>query len=327
MRAWRRTRYGGPEVLELVEVADPVPGPGEVAVRVVAASVNRADLDYLTGTPLLTRMGTGMRTPRHAGLGLDAAGLVVAVGAGVTSFAPGDRVFANLTLFGYGAFAEIACAPERAWRRVPDDVPLDVAAALPESGCLALQSLRGGERIRPGSRVLVNGAAGNVGPYVIQLAKAMGADVTGTARTSRLQFVLDLGADRAIDYTREDWTRLPDRWDWVVDTWATHSILAMRSRLRPGGRYVMVGGPTARILEGVTVGSVASLAGSRTAGLLLWWKPFAADDVAVLLDHVRAGTLRPAIGGRYPLEGVPDALRAMLDRSVAGKLLIEVGTE
>ena len=179
MKAIVRSRYGPPDVLALREVPTPVPGDGEVLVCIHAASVNRADLDYLTGRPLLTRMGTGLRRPRHAGLGLDAAGVVEAVGPGVTRFTSGDRVFGDLTEFGYGAFAEYACAPEKAWAGIPSDVPFETAATLPQAAVLALQGLRGGRSIKPGDQVLVNGASGNVGPFAVQLAKSFGAEVTG----------------------------------------------------------------------------------------------------------------------------------------------------
>ena len=149
MKAILRSRYGQPDVLDLREVATPVPGPGEVLVRIRAASVNRADLDYLTGTPFLTRMGTGLRAPKHAGLGLDAAGIVEAVGVGVTRLRPGDRVFGNLTEHGYGAFAEYACAPERAWAPMPSGATFEQAAALPEAAILAWQGLRGAARSSP----------------------------------------------------------------------------------------------------------------------------------------------------------------------------------
>jgi NADPH:quinone reductase-like Zn-dependent oxidoreductase len=207
---------------------------------------------------------------------------------------------------------------------VPGGISLEVAATLPESGVLALQGLRGGEAIRPGSRVLVNGAAGNVGPFVVQLAKAFGAEVTAVATGAGLDLVRTLGADHVIDFMREDYARRPERYDWIVDMWATRSVLASRRALRPGGRYVMIGGPTGRILEALVVGGVASAAGSRKAGLLIWWKPFDPAVVATLLRLVEEGRLRPAIGARHPLEGVPDALRAVQTGAAVGKQLIEV---
>ena len=213
-------------------------------VRVRAASLNQADLDYLLGKPFLTRMGTGLRTPRNRGLGLDVAGQVEAVGRDVTTFQPGDEVFGDLTAFGYGAFAEYACAPEDAWAHKPASLTFEEAATIPQAAILALQGLKRGERIEPGDRVLVNGASGNVGPFAVQIAKAFGAHVTGVCSTAKMDMVRGLGADEVIDYTREDYTRSGQRYDWIVDVAGNRSILECRRALKPGGVYVMVGGPT-----------------------------------------------------------------------------------
>ena len=324
MKAIVRSRYGPPDVLALREVPTPVPGDGEVLVRIHAASVNRADLDYLTGRPLLTRMGTGLRRPRHAGLGLDAAGVVEAVGPGVTRFTSGDRVFGDLTAFGYGAFAEYACASQMAWARIPAGVGFDVAATVPQAAILALQGLRGGRSIKPGDRVLVNGASGNVGPFAVQLAKSFAAEVTGVCSTGKMDFVRSLGADHVIDYTSQDYTRLAPRYDWILDVSARRSFLAPRRAMRPGGRYVMAGGTTGAIFEALLLGPPLSLAGSRKLGLLLWWKPFNEADVATLSGLLVSGAIAPVIDRRYPLDGVPDALRDLAAGRPAGKLVITV---
>jgi NADPH:quinone reductase-like Zn-dependent oxidoreductase len=269
-------------------------------------------------------MGTGLRRPASAALGLDAAGVVEAVGPGVTRVRPGDRVFGDLTQFGYGAFAEYACAPERAWAVLPPNVTFEVAATVPQSGIIALQGLRGGHAIKPGSHVLVVGASGNVGPFAVQLAKSFGAEVTGVCSTRKMDLVRSLGADHVIDYSREDYTKGGARYDWILDVWARRSFLAPRKALRPGGRYVMVGGSTGAILEGLLLGPILSLARNRTIGLALWWKPFDLDDVAVLSRLLAAGVLAPVIDRRFPLEGVPDALRSLAAGKPAGKLVITV---
>ncbi len=322
MRAIVRSVYGPPDVLALREVPTPVPGAGEVLVRIHAASVNRADLDYLTGVPFITRMGTGLRRPRNAGLGLDAAGVVEAVGPGVTRLKPGDRVFGDLTLFGYGAFAELACAPEHAWAVIPSGVSCEVAATVPQSGILALQGLRGGRSIKPSDHVLVVGASGNVGPFAVQLAKSFGAEVTGVCSTRKMELVRSLGADHVIDYSREDYTKGGPRYDWILDVWGRRSFLAPRRALRPGGRYVMAGGSTGAIFEALLLGPLISVFRNRTLGLLLWWKPFDPADVAVLSGLLASGVIAPVIDRRYPLEGVPDALRDLAAGKPAGKLVI-----
>lgn len=324
MKAFVRDTYGPPDILRLEDVPMPAAGDGDVLVRVHAASVNRADLDYLTGTPLLTRMGTGLRSPRNRGLGLDAAGVVEAVGRDVRRFRPGDEVVGDLTEFGYGAFAEYACAPERAWSSKPAGVSFDVAATIPQSGVLALQGLRGGRSIKPGAAVLVNGASGNVGPFAVQLAKAFGAEVTGVCSTAKMDFVRSLGADHVIDYTREDYTRSGARYDWILDVMGRGSILRVRRALRPGGAYVMAGGSTGAIFGALIVGPLVSLAGSRKTGLLLWWKPGNPDDMARLLSMLEAGALAPAIDRRYSLAEVPGALRYLADGHAQGKIVITV---
>jgi len=322
MRAIVRDTYGSPEVLELKEVDVPNVDDDGVLVRVRAASLNAADLDYMYGRPLLTRMGTGFRKPKNRGLGLDAAGSVEAVGKGVTQFKPGDEVFGDLTAFGYGAFAEYACAPERAWALMPADMSFEDAATIPQAAILALQGLRGGRGIKPGSRVLVNGASGNVGPFAVQIAKALGAHVTGVCRTDKVDFVRGLGADHVIDYTHEDYTRTGDRYDWIVDVAGNRSILQIRHALRPGGVYVMVGGPTSRIFTALVLGPIISLAGSRKMGLMMWWKLFNPEDRAMLVELIEAGKLTPVIDRRYPLGEVVAALRYLDEGRARGKIVI-----
>ncbi len=324
MKAIRRDRYGPPDILELSEVEKPVPKNDEVLVRIRASSLNQADLDYLLGKPFLTRMGTGLRTPGNRGLGLDAAGQVEAVGPDVTAFQPGDDVFGDLTAFGYGAFAEYACAPEHAWARMPAGLTFEEAATIPQAAILALQGLKRGEQIRPGSRVLVNGASGNVGPFAVQIAKAFGAHVTGVCSTAKMDMVRGLGADEVIDYTREDYTQGGQRYDWIVDVAGNRSILECRRALKPGGAYVMVGGPTSRILGALLLGPLISLAGSSKMGLMLWWKVFNKEDVVILNELIGAGRIRPFIDRRYPLADVPEALRYLQGGHARGKVVITV---
>jgi NADPH:quinone reductase-like Zn-dependent oxidoreductase len=324
MQAIVRDSYGSPDVLQLRDIDMPAVGDDGVLVRIRAASLNQADLDYLYGRPFLTRMGTGLRKPKHRGLGLDAAGQVEAVGREVTQFKPGDQVFGNLTMFGYGAFAEYACAPERAWASVPAAMTLETAATLPEAAILALQGLRGRGRIQPGQRVLINGASGNVGPFAVQIAKASGAHVTGVCSTAKMDLVRELGADHVIDYTREDYTRNGQRYDFILDVKGNRSLFEARRALRRGGRYVMVGGPTGRIFTALFMGPLISLAGGRTMGLMLWWKPFKREDVATLLELVEAGKLAPVIDRRYPLSEAVDALRYLDEGRARGKIVITV---
>ena len=325
MKAFVRDRYGSPDVLELSEVATPTVKAGEVLVRLRAASLNQADLDYLYGRPMLTRMGTGFRRPRNRGLGLDAAGEVEAVGAGVTAFRPGDEVFGDLTQFGYGAFAEYACAAEQAWAHKPPSMSFEEAATVPQSGILALQNLRGRRRIEPGDRVLVNGASGNVGPFAVQIAKAFGAHVTGVCRTSKMDLVRELGADEVIDYTVDG---LHPRWTAVrLDPGHRRQPLAPRvptrpeaaGRLRPRRRSRRAGSS-----RRWCVGPLISLAGNRKMGLQMGWKPFKQQDVAILRELIEAGKIKPVIDRRYGLTQVPDALRYLESGEARGKIVITI---
>jgi NADPH:quinone reductase-like Zn-dependent oxidoreductase len=326
MRAAVRDRYGPPEIVRLEDVDTPVPVDDQVLVRVQAASVNRADLDGLTPRPGFVRLFIGVRTPRNRFVGIDVAGIVESVGPGVTRFKPGDRVFGDMFSFGAGAFAEFTRAPERAFQKVPDAMSFEEAATLPHSAILAIQSLRlrDGRTIGRGSRVLIDGASGNVGPFAVQIAKSMGAEVTGVCRREKVDFVRALGADAVIDYTAVDYTRSGERYDWIVDTDSHHSIVAVRRALRPNGVYVTLGGTALPILSALLVGPVASLASGKRLGLLIWWRPFqaAGPDVDRLKELTASGAVTPVIDRTFPLSEVVDALRWVDDGHARGKVVI-----
>ena len=324
MKAAFRDRYGTTDVVEIREVDRPVPADDQVLVRIVAASVNRADLDALGPKPGFARLFMGVRSPRETSLGLDVAGEVEAVGASVTRFRPGDRVFADLFSFGQGAFAEFVSAPERAFASMSPGMSFEQAATLPHSAVLALQSLRlrDGRTPRPGDKVLIDGASGNVGPFAIQIAKSLGAEVTAVCSTSKQEFVRSLGADRVIDYTKVDYTMLPERYDWIVDTDSHHPILRCRRALRPRGVYVTLGGTASTIFTGIVVGPLISLFSDRWSGLLLWWKPFNAADVSTLKEMIAAGTVTPVIDRRFPLNEIAPALRYVDEGHARGKVII-----
>ena len=321
--AWRE-RYGGPEVVEIRELPDPVPVEDQVLVRTHAASVNRADLDGLYPRWRLIRLLIGVRAPRERRLGIDMAGVVEAVGPAVTGIRPGDRVMGDLYATGMGAFAELACARQRAFAVLPDGVSFEDAATLPHSAILALQGLRlpGGRELGPGDRVLVVGASGNVGPFAVQLAKARGAHVTGVASGAKADLVRSLGADEVVDYTTTDPSRTGERYDRILDVDGHLSLLQARRALRPGGSYATLGGSGRRILLAMLAGPLVSLLGRRRVGLLLAWKPFHAPDVATILRAVADGTVRPAIDRRYPLAETAEALRRVDDGHARGKVLV-----
>lgn len=323
MRAFVRSRYGGPEVLELREVPTPDPGPGEVLVRVQAASVNAADLDYLFGRPAVTRMGTGLRRPRNRGLGLDIAGTIEAVGDKVVGFAVGDEVFGDLTEYGYGAFAEYAVASQKAIAPKPSGISMEEAATVPQSGILAYQALNSWRPLRRGESVLVNGASGNVGPFAIGIARAYDCEVTGVCSTAKVDFVRSLGVDDIIDYTREDYAASGRQWDRIVDVAAHRSILASRRALRAGGVYAWAGGDTRSLLGSLVLGPILSVTSGKRSGLFMW-KAFHPTGIAELTRLLEEGSLRPVIDRTFPLEEVPAALRYLDEHHARGKLVITI---
>jgi NADPH:quinone reductase-like Zn-dependent oxidoreductase len=324
MRAAIRERYGPPEVVHVVELPRPDPIDDQVLVRVGATSVNRGDLDGIRAKPSIVRGFMGLRAPRNHRIGLDVAGTVEAAGPAATRFRPGDRVFADLFNVGQGSFAEYVAAPERAFEAIPDDWTFEQAASLPHAAILAVQGLRrrDGRTVRPGQRVLVDGASGNVGPFAIQVAKALGGEVTGTARTEKLDFVRSIGADDVIDFTAVDYTTTGERYDWIIDTDSHHPILDVRRALRPGATYVTLGGWLRQIVAAVTIGPVMSAATGRSAGLMLWWKPFAHDDVETLKRLIAEGKVSPIIDRRYPLDEIVAALRWVDDGHARGKVIV-----
>lgn len=324
MRAALRDRYGPPSVVEVRDIDRPTATGDAVLVRVRAASVNRADLDGLYPRWAFTRLFSGIRAPKERAVGLDLAGVVETVGEDVKRFEAGDHVFADMFSFGAGAFAEYACAPEKAFERMPADMSFEEAATLPHSAVLALQGLRfrDGTTVGAGDRVLVAGASGNVGPFAVQIAKSRGAHVTGVARTEKLDFVRSLGVDEAIDYTTVHYPSAGSRYDWILDVEARHSVLSSRRALAAGGVYVSLGGPTPAIFDGMLLGLVISKATDKRMGLLTWWKPFHRADVETIKELVSAGTLKPVIDRRFPLSEIVDALRYVDDGRARGKVVI-----
>jgi NADPH:quinone reductase-like Zn-dependent oxidoreductase len=325
MKAAYYDRYGPPEVVEIRDVERPTPSDDQVLVRVRAASVNRADLDGLKPKPGFVRLFMGLRAPRSHEVGIDAAGVVEAVGPGVTRFEPGDEVMTDMFAAGrFGAFAEYVCARAKAFEPIPAGMSFEEAATLPHSAVLALQGmrLRNARTFKPGDNVLIDGASGNVGPFAVQIAKSMGAEVTGVARGDKLDFVRSLGADHVIDYTAVDFTRARERYDWIVAVDAHHSIRAARRALKPNGVYLTMGGDTGTIFAAMGGSLVMSRFGDKWSGMMLWWKPMHRPDVDTLKELIAAGKLKPVIDRRYPLEQVVDALRWVEDGHARGKVVI-----
>jgi NADPH:quinone reductase-like Zn-dependent oxidoreductase len=326
MRAIVRDRYGPPDVLRLEEIETPVAGEGEVLVRIRAASLNSADLDGLKGVPRVARIGTGIRTPRNPRMGLDLAGTVEAVGPGVTGLRVGDDVWADLSGAGFdrfGSFAEYVSGPETAFIVKPKRLDFEEAATVPHSGVLALQGLLGKGPIQAGEKVLVNGAAGCVGPFAVQIAKSFGAEVTGVDHTDKLGMLLRLGVDHVIDYTREDFAGNGERYDLILDIADTRSVLHYRRSLTPGGRYVLIARTLGGFIQAALLGAWITLTGSRKMGVFTW-RPNNERDLRLLGELLDTGKVKPLIDRTYRLEQVPEALRYLQQGRARGKLVVAI---
>ena len=322
MKAIVVRRYGAPDALRLEDAEQPRPGPGQVLVRVRAASINSWDWDNLRGSPFVNRMMNGLRRPKYLIPGADIAGRVEAVGEEVTRFRPGDEVFGDLCGAGWGAFAEYVCAPETALALKPARASFEQAAALPQAAVLALQGIRDYGRVQPGQRVLINGAGGGVGTFAIQLAKAAGAEVTGVDSAPKLEVVRSVGADRVLDYQRDDYTSHARRYDLILDVVGKRSMFEVERALAPGGSYIMVGGPMARLAQLLITGRwLARRAGTRMRILI----HRANHDLAEVAHLFDAGTLRPVIDGPHPLADTPNAMRRFGAGSILGKAVITIG--
>jgi len=315
------TRYGPPGVLRLADVEKPVPKRGEVLVKVLAVSLNGSDWETLRGKPLYSRIGGPFR-PQHHVLGSDIAGRVEATGPDAALFRRGDAVFADI-LSHMGGFAEYASVPQSALSRIPAGMSYEEAAALPQAGAIALQGIRDKGRAGAGQAVLINGAGGGSGMYAIQLAKLLGAEVTGVDNTGKLEFMRSLGADHVIDYTREDFTRNRRAYDLILDLAAYRSPLACRGSLKPGGRYLYVGGSVATLLQ---VLLLAGLLTGRTDGrkIRVLAARLGVQHLTPLIELCQAGKIATVIDRRYPLNEVPEALRYLGEGNAKGKVIVTV---
>ena len=319
MKAIVCTKYGSPDVLELKEVEKPTPKDNEVLVKVYAASLNAADLETLRGV-FIVRIVAPLK-PMYKVLGSDIAGRVAAVGRKVKQFQPGDEVFGDLSVCGFGAFAEYVSVPENALRLKPASMTFEEAAAYPQAAVLALQNLRDKRPIEPGQKVLINGAGGGVGTFAVQIAKYFGAEVTGVDSTRKLDMVRSIGADQVIDYTQEDFTKSGQRYDLILDVVAYRSIFEYKRALSSKGIYVFVGGSTAAIFQALLLGPLISMTGSKKMGIVMW-KPNKKEDLVFLKELFEAGKVVPVIDRRYPLSEVPKALRYLEEGYARGKVVI-----
>ncbi len=320
MKAIVRENYGPPDVLRLDDVPVPTFDDVGVLVRVHAASANAGDWHLLRGTPLPFRLVAGLTKPKFKIIGNDIAGTVEAVGRNVTQCKPGDEVFGELSRCGFGAYAEYAVARESALARKPANLSFEEAASVPTSGCTALQALRRGE-LQSSQRVLIHGAAGGVGTFAVQIAKALGAEVTAVCSTRNAALIRSLGADHVLDYTRTDFANSGETFDLILAVNGDRSIWDYRRALTPTGRYVMSGGSNRQLCEALFLGPLLSIGGQKLGNLLA--KPNQ-PDLHVLRDLMEAGKLRPVIERSYRLSEVPEALRHLETGHASGKLVVTI---
>ena len=317
MKATTYTKYGSPDVLHFTEVAKPTPRDDEVLIEIRAASVNPLDWRLMRGKPLFTRiMIGGMRKPKVTRPGVDVAGRVESVGRNVTRFKPGDEVFGSCR----GAFAEYACTSESALVMKPANVTFEQAASVPVAAITALQGLRDKGRIRSGQKVLVDGASGGVGTFAVQIAKSFGAEVTAVCSTGNADTARSIGADRVIDYTREDFTRNGQRYDLIIAANAYHSIFDYRRALNHDGIYVLAGGGWTQISQAMLLGPFLSLIGNKK--MCFFVAKLNKTDLILLKDLLEAGKIVPVIDRRYPLSDVAEALRYLEEGHAKGKVVI-----
>ncbi len=325
MKAAIYTNYGPPDVVHVTDVEKPVPKDDEVLIKVRAASVNPLDWRLMKGEPRFLRLFFGLRKPRRGRPGVDVAGEVEAVGRNVTQFKPGDEVFGSCR----AAFAEYACTPaESRIAMKPDNVTFEQAASVNVAGLTALQALRDKGKIQPGSKVLINGAAGGVGTFAVQIAKSFGADVTGVCSTRNVAMVKSIGANEVIDYTQHDFTTSNQRYDLILDCVGNHSFSACRRVLNPEGRFLMVGAPhdasAMDLLVPMIKGPLLSLFGSQKA-IPFISKP-SQSDLILLGELIATGKLKPIIDRRYSLSEAADAVRHVEAGHARGKVLITFET-
>jgi NADPH:quinone reductase-like Zn-dependent oxidoreductase len=322
MKAIVQDRYGPSEVLELRDIEKPEIGAEQVLVRVRAAAVNPGDWAIMNGLPYIARPVYGLRKPKNAVRGTDMAGEVEAVGTSVTRFRPGDEVFGWCPQLG-GAFAEYASVSEDALEPKPAQLTFDQAAAVPTAGSVALEALRD---VRAGQRVLVNGASGGIGSFAVQIAKALGADVTGVCSTNNVELVRSIGADHVIDYTKEDFTKTGQRYDFILDNTANRSLSELRRALTPEGTLVPNGGgfDNRWFASGGRVMSakLRSRSGGQTLRTFIMSQK--REALIALKDLVQAGKVTPVIGRTFPLSETPRAIDHVGGGHARGKVVITI---
>ena len=323
MKAAIHTKYGSPDVIQIVDVAKPTSKDDEVLVKIHAAALNAYDWHLLTSDIFLVRfMGGGLLKPKDGTLGADIAGAVEAVGKDVTQFKPGDEVYGDIAGKGYSGFGEYACVPEKTLAPKPANLSFEQAAAVPMAGITALQGLRDEGHIQPGQKVLVQGASGGVGTFAVQIAKAFGAEVTAVTSTRNLEQAKAIGADHVIDYTKEDFTQNGQQYDLILAANGYHPMSAYRRSLAPQGIYVMAGGTFKQIFQSMLLGPRMSKDGGQKMGGISAKQ--SQKDLLFLKEWIEAGKIVPVIDKVYPLSQVAEAMRYLGTGHARGKVVVRI---
>jgi NADPH:quinone reductase-like Zn-dependent oxidoreductase len=323
MKAIVQTVYGSPDVLQLAEVSLPIVPAHGVLIKVHATSVNAGDWHLMRGTPFLVRLiFGGLLKPKITTLGSDVAGIVEAVGQNVKQFQPGDAVFGDISEAGCGGFAEYVCAPESLLAHKPSNISFEVAATVPVAALSALQALRDYGQIQPGQKVLINGASGGVGSFAVQIAKALGAQVTAVCNTTKIDRVRSIGADHIIDYTQTDITQTDQQFDLILDAAAYRSVFDYLPSLTKSGTYVLIGGSIARLFQTMFLAPWLTKTRSQNVKVLMV-KPNPAD-LMTLKEMLEVGKINPMLDRTYPLGEVPTAIHQLEQRQVIGKIAIVI---
>jgi NADPH:quinone reductase-like Zn-dependent oxidoreductase len=319
MKAVFLSKYGSPEFIQVKEIKIPNPNDDEVRVKVFCASLNASDFELVKGI-VLVRLLVGFRKPKPRILGSDFSGIVDAVGSNVTQFKVGDEVFADLP---FGAFAEFLCIPEGKLRIKPSTMSFEQASTIGEAGVLALQGIRGKKPPQSDQTVLINGAGGGVGTFAIQIAKYYGTIVTCVDESSKFDLMRSLGADHVIDYKKQDFTKIKEKFDLIFDIIAKKSPFAYKRVLKKNGTYRMVGGTTGRIFQIFILGSLISKFSSKSIGVLIG-RPNDKDDMKFLTQLFDDNKVIPVIDKIYPIDEVSEALRYLGEGKTKGKLVIRI---
>jgi NADPH:quinone reductase-like Zn-dependent oxidoreductase len=320
MKAIVCNKYGSPEVLELKELNKPIPAKHQVLVRVHAASLNFGNVVLLTGKPFIARFAFGLTKPKYSVPGGDIAGTVEAVGNEVKQFQVGDEVFGDLSICGWGGFAEYVAVPEHALALKPRNISFEEAAATPMAGVTALQGLRDKGEMKSGQKVLIHGASGGVGTFAVQIAKAFGAEVTGVCSTRNIKLLRTLGANHIIDYTVEDFSQKEERYDLILGVNGSNPISSYKRVLKPNGKFVHVGGSQSQYFQSLLLGPFISMTETKKFTNLL--QRANAKDLNHVRELLETGKIKPVMDRHFKLSQIRDAFSYFQEGHAQGKVVI-----